>query len=574
MRESKILLCKNIKLDKNYNNVLNYSENDLLTLCSDSTHLISQKNDYSFIRGNLNTISTNFTYSDALKSNYIAFQNKDYDNKWFFAFVNDVVYKSDSCTEIVFTIDYWSTWFNKLTLSNCYVKREHTNNDTIGANILDENLDIGDVICEHVDSIDLGSKLYLILETTYLPNDNSHQGDYEMYDEFSCHNGAISGNANALFLVNMSSASIDTDLQNIERFVKRANNDGHGEDLRNLYILPENLVGSYLNFEDRTAYVTDTDNLPFEYFLAPRTVSYEDIRFSQSKNLTFSDYTPKNNKLFCYPYNYLMVSNNCGNQNIYKYEDWTIDNNYYFMLAFTLVCGGSGRLFPLNFKGCNIYCDESLPLGKFPTSSFSGDAYINWLSQNSLNIATQIGLSAGNILSAGMIGNASQPLQLGKVEQATSEESRAMIQGQQNLSNVQNSTSMGTSIAGGILGVIGQFYSAKMLPNITGGQNTGDVDLYFNTFRFLKMRCKTENLKVIDDYFSKYGYKTNRVKTPNVTGRQNWNYIEIGADSSIGYGEIPQNALEVINTICKRGVTIWHNHNNIGNYSLSNNIVS
>lgn len=573
MRESKILLCKNIKLDKNYNNVLNYSESDLLELCSDSSHLISQKNDYSFIRESKNTISTDFLYSDCLKANYIAFQNKDYANKWFFAFVDDVEYISDNCTQITFTIDFWSTWFNKLTINQCYVKREHTNDDTIGANILDEDLDIGDIICDHVESMSLGPKLYLILESTYLPKDGSHQGDYDIYTKFSCDNGSISGDAKVLFLINMSPASIERDLQMAERFVMRAVNDGHGEDLRNLYIIPEQLVGDYTQFDNIMAYATDTDDLPFEFFLAPPTTSYEQINVIKNKHLSFSDYVPRNNKLYCWPYNYLMVSNNSGNQNLYRYEDWLNSSTFKFALVFTLVCGGSGRLLPIDFKGINAYNDESLPLAKFPTSSFSGDAYINWLSQNSLNVATQIGLIAGNALGGALSAKANAPLQLGQLEQATSEESRAMIQGKQNLNNVVTSTNMATSIAGGIAGVVGQFYSAKMLPAISGGQNTGDVDFFFNTFRFLNMRAKTENLKVIDDYFTKYGYKTNRVKTPNITGRANFNYIEIGVDSSIGYGEVPQMALEVINSVCKRGVTIWHNHDNIGNFSVNNSIV-
>ena len=577
MRESKILLCKNIKLDKNYNNVLNYSEQNLLSLCSDSTHLISQKNDYSFIRGSYNRISTNFTYSDALKSNYIAFQNKDYDNKWFFAFVDDVVYKSDSCTEILFTIDYWSTWFNKLTLSNCYVKREHTNNDTIGANTVEENLDIGDVICEGVESWSWSNRYYIVVETNYLVEDNSHSGAKE-FAGISMINSIISGQQKIFFYVNFdgTASSVASDVNNLNKFLWRAVKDGKIADIHNIYVVPELMVDLVSTLDEHVAYMTDNNDYPFTFYTAPTIVGSNVTEFSRAKQLTFSDYTPKNNKLFCYPTNYLLVTNNCGNQNIYKYENWVNSSNFIFTLSTACVCGGSGKFIPKNYQNIINNMDESLPLGKFPTFSWSGDAYINWLSQNALNIATKVGLIGGQIASAGLGGVASAPLEMGVLEQATSEESRAMIQGKQNLANVQSGASMGVSTAGGIASLIGDFYSAKLMPQITGGQNTGDVD-YSNltiTFSCKKMRAKTEYLRIIDDYFSKYGYKTNRVKTPNITGRQNWNYIEIGSDSSIGYGEIPQNALEVINNICKRGVTIWHNHANIGNYSVSNNIVS
>ena len=39
------------------------------------------------------------------------------------------------------------------------------------------------------------------------------------------------------------------------------------------------------------------------------------------KNLTTIDgYTPKNNKCFCYPYNYMTLNNNSGVKVVLKYE--------------------------------------------------------------------------------------------------------------------------------------------------------------------------------------------------------------------------------------------------------------
>ena len=95
--QSKIRLCKGINVDRNYVNVLNYTENQMLSLCESQDHLVASANDYSFIRTR-GTISTNFKYDDAIKSNYIAFQNKDYSNKWFFAWIDDVEYRGENNT--------------------------------------------------------------------------------------------------------------------------------------------------------------------------------------------------------------------------------------------------------------------------------------------------------------------------------------------------------------------------------------------------------------------------------------------------------------------------------------------
>lgn len=69
-----------------------------------------------------------------------------------------------------------------------------------------------------------------------------------------------------------------------------------------------------------------------------------------------------------------------------------------------------------------------------------------------------------------------------------------------------------------------------------------------------------------------FGYKTNRVKVPNITGRQNWNYVKT-IDCNCD-GDIPETDLNIIRTMFNNGVTMWHNPSKIYDYSQSNNIVS
>lgn len=87
------------------------------------------------------------------------------------------------------------------------------------------------------------------------------------------------------------------------------------------------------------------------------------------------------------------------------------------------------------------------------------------------------------------------------------------------------------------------------------------------------MILRDEELKIIDDYFSRFGYKVNTLKIPEFSSRTYWNYLKIVEGENIGYGEIPSKSMETINKICRSGVTIWHNHTNIGNYNLNNSIV-
>ena len=86
------------------------------------------------------------------------------------------------------------------------------------------------------------------------------------------------------------------------------------------------------------------------------------------------------------------------------------------------------------------------------------------------------------------------------------------------------------------------------------------------------MRVKTEYMKIIDSYFSRFGYAIRCVELPNITGRRYWNYVEIGSSEEIGYGQVPSKYMDIINNACRKGITIWHNHENIGDYTLNNTI--
>lgn len=70
-----------------------------------------------------------------------------------------------------------------------------------------------------------------------------------------------------------------------------------------------------------------------------------------------------------------------------------------------------------------------------------------------------------------------------------------------------------------------------------------------------------------------FGYAVRHLESPNLTGRSNWNYVQIGNSEEIGYGDVPSKFMDIINSACRKGVTIWHSHTNLGNYALSNPIV-
>lgn len=526
MPNSKIILVSNINLDKSYTNVLSYSENQMLSLCN--TNKVAESNTFSFIRDR-GTIQTNFTYSQALQSNYVAFQNPDYSNKWFFAFIDKVIYKGNYNTEIEYTIDSWSTWFSYWTKKNCYVIRQHVNDDTIGLNTVNENLDIGDVIEEYeTEDISYSEYYWIAITSGYNPSTQ------EQFDGITVYNKQVYGKQ--VFLIN--GASFSDMCINLGLFIIKTNADGYADAIDNIFIVPDALI-TVADLNEKT---TTVGGHTCTFYTLDYSNTIKSFNTTISKRHTFTGFTPKNNKCYVYPYNYLYVSNNAGNNNIYKYENFS-STNCVFRNELVLSVGCSGQLVPLSYQNMARNDDDAIPLCKYPTCSWSSDAYINWLTQNAINIPSQFTSGA-----------------MQSINSFASGESGSGV----------------STLASTIGGLLGQFYSAKLLPNVTKGGNTGDVNFGANrnVFTFREMRVKTEYLRIIDDYFTKFGYKINRLTSPNIVGRTYWNYLEISQDSNIGYGSVPSQYMEEINNACRRGVTIWHNHSNVGNYSLNNTISS
>lgn len=276
----------------------------------------------------------------------------------------------------------------------------------------------------------------------------------------------------------------------------------------------------------------------------------QDVTYTKSIIRKFSNYEPKNNKLLTYPYSFLRVTNNLGSYNDYKIEDFNEVNeageptDEVTFNAIGVPCQGySGKLRPKNYQGVKYNEDESISIGKYPTLSWSSDGFTNWLTQNAINIGV------------GAISDA--------------------VSGTTEIVSGNTLKGIGT-VASGVAGTIGSIYQASMIPNTAkGNANAGDISFAqnLNRFKILHMRPKLEYLQIIDDYFTRFGYAINRVKIPNITGRKTWNYVEIGESEDIGNGSVPTLFMETINSACRKGVTIWHNHSDIGNFNLDNNII-
>lgn len=532
-KNNEIILCKGIKLDRDYENVLSYSESDMVSLCRNNA--IYEADEYNFIEKANNKIVVSHPYSSAMYANYVAFKNPRFGNKWIFAWVTDVKLINIGSTEITFEVDVWSTWYSRFNLSQVFVEREHVDDDTIGKHTIPENLEIGEYISQIKNNSQIDPNLtnmYYLSDVVIIAGVTTTGLDYTIPQraQQSQYNGIYSG---LYYLAFKTPRDFNLYLNEVHQNISADN-------IATLFVCPYIMCDFISSDWDSTTY-------NFEFAFVPTSTTVTDfggIGYPKADHLD-NDYFPVNGKLLTFPYCFLNITNNAGVVSDYHYELFN-GSSCGFDLKGTLGVGCSIKLYPLDYAvkgtgsstlGNKLYAMDA---GKLPTCTWLNDAYTNWLTSQAVNIPLNI---AGSIFSGVTTGG----------------------------------------VAGGIVGgfssianTLASVYEHSLQPPISkGGINQGDLNFsQKNTFNIYPMTIKKENAIVIDRYLSRFGYKVNVVKTPNLNSRTQFNFIKVGGMDELVHGDIPSTDLEKINEICRKGVTIFHNYNNIGNYTISNPIVT
>lgn len=444
--------------------------------------------------------------------NYCMYQNENFGNKWFYAFIESMEYANNKVTIIKIKTDVYQTWHFDIGFLPCFVEREHVNNDAIGLHTVPENLETGEYINNSLPiQSNYANSSYICFALTEYPEGMLAPASRQ-------YNGIYSGlrymimksqsDANALINYYNSKPDAIVSIFLIPSTYPRMGDSGSGK---------------WKNFNNI--------NYDFPNSFGTSAFSIEDITIS--KPTTINGYTPKNNKLFVYPYIYLNVANNNGTSATFNFEDFTLVS---FKTYGNIGTGCSIRLIPQNYKGVIENNEFGIIGGKLPTCSWINDPYTNWLTQNSVNNTMGFISTGAKLISNGI----SNPI--GTMQEVTN--------------------------------LIAPFYEHSLIPNqVRGNTNCGDVNysLGYSDFTFYSMSIKQEYAKIIDGYFSMFGYKVNTLKTPNIRGRLNWNYVK--TVDAIIIGDIPQNDIQEIKNMFNSGVTLWHHHETFLDYTKPNYII-
>lgn len=463
---------------------------------------------YTYIKKD-NSIKVGVNIDEIIDCNYLFYKNIGFTNKWYFCFITNMEYVNENCTLINFETDCYQTWMFQINYKQSFVEREHVNDDTIGLHTVPENLETGEYI---VNSQEYENRLdnckYVIQCTEWATTSDDKP---------------LATNYGGVYMA--GGAYICSNITEVVNILKSFSSAGKSDAVYNLYMIPETMI---TNTSESLQYSGQN--------------GINELSKSINKVTSINGYTPINKKLLTYPYNYLVISNNNGSSNILQYERFN-GNSCNFKIKGVPTVGGSIKIIPTNYDTNNNE-EEGLIAGKLPTLNWSDDEYTNWLTQNSVNIG--LGIASSGLTIVGGLGMI-----------ASGGGAGAVVNGAMSIANE-----------------IGAVYQHSLQPNSAKGNvNGGDINVcdHKNGFFFYNYSIKQEYAHIIDNYFSMFGYKVNRVKTPNITGRSNWNYVKtINCNFD---GDIPQTDLNIIRSMFNNGTTLWHNPSTIYDYSNSNNII-
>lgn len=101
---------------------------------------------------------------DIIQFNYVMYQNTEYTDKWFYAYIVNMRYINDNMTEILILTDVWQTWQFDLEFKQSFVEREMclVSEDVPGFNLLAEGLETGEFIKNASSSVNGLGVVYVI----------------------------------------------------------------------------------------------------------------------------------------------------------------------------------------------------------------------------------------------------------------------------------------------------------------------------------------------------------------------------------------------------------------------------
>lgn len=624
--ETEVHLLTNVPFNLTYNNVMDFNTpTEQISYFLNKTKYVFDKLTYQRVTSS--TIKLDINYNDLLDVNYLIFKNDSVKNKWFFAFITDYEFVSESTTKITYQLDVFQTYLFDYKFQSTYVEREHTkrfNDDgTPVINTLDEGLAYGsDYITTNIKQYEqLEGIIWAIIvskvDLRSVPNKNYGGSNVSNIPTPLYYYGVpISANGNNIgnFTINGTKVSTIQDIWNLFT----TNSDFVGSIVSMYYT-------SYVPFvvtkESDVSIRVDNRAGNLIEFAGLTVLKFTGIKWGTLSPTIFEniyEQFPKyeESKLYMYPYSLIEITNFKGETFTLKMENMSkvlgFENKLDLVILSSLGISPKTAIIPRNYLNNTIFADNNMDtinsldygiidndVSDIPivddytasyiqanknsiatTNKYALDNARRGVTQNNatnrLNNAiidrqqdyreTDAGVSAISSILQGNIGGAlSSGYSMVKATDMA-EASRASM----NLNNQFANENLKINAEQAIGLTQAKLEDINNIPPTISNMGNNSLFSYGNNYRGVYVVCKTirnEYAEQLTNYFKMFGYKVNKLEIPNTKSRKSYNYIKT-VDANI-VGNIPNNYLNTLKGIFDHGLTIWHT-DDIGNYNLNN----
>ena len=508
-----ICLLRDVPLDNTYDNTLTFTSK-----AAQFAYFYSKRVKYitanSYQRTMKGTLRIACSMDEAIQCNYLYFNNRNHEDKIFYAFITGWEYVNEETTEISYEIDVFQSFWFDVRLLDVFVEREHDNTDTMWSNTVPENLEQGEYVSNYETAIlPSNSGNTCIFYTTF--NDDGNFSDFTVHStsgDIEYVSGIVTG---LNVIVKPNGVDAETPYAFLQRVIDANKSDG--------------VIAMYMCPFVPSTYAITQENKQFPKIWG-----------------TLDGYSPKNNKLYTYPYNLLHIQTDVQGAD-FRYEFFTdAGNQCNFILRESLIPQPSITLIPSNYAGRTGANggEFRLTISDFPQCAWNADVFKVYLAQNASSLPTKmIGQAASAAIGvAGLMAG--------------------------DISGFQAVA----SASSGILNTLAQLHDISTKPPQQNGTQTATADygMGYKNFMLERLSIRAEYARIIDDYFDMFGYATKRVKQPNITGRPHWNYVKTIGTTVDALG-VPAPYLTKMNQCFNKGITFWHNPDEVGSYTTLDN---
>lgn len=500
-------------------------------------------------------------YDDLIGYNYVMYQNENYSNKWFYAFITGMEYLNDNTTKISILTDVFQTWQFDIVYKASFVEREMINvwDDNPGANLVPENLETGEYKVAGTASVTGLTPYYVWAYSDDSIKLGSGGTSYNLGSTANSHN--VNGIFTSVYYIVATTAAGYAEVAS-----SLIAYDNQSEKVVAHFSIPSLAVSTASggNAVDFTS-----GSVTGVYLLAGKAAAT--TKTLTARPTALDNHTAVNAKLLTYPYVYVGFNPPQGTSKVYRYEDFT-NGTPSFKLISEVNPNPSVYVIPQNYRGdTGDSMQDKASLNGYPQIASKVDVYNSWVAENSGIINVQASQAAGNLKydtymgAANLIGNIGSST-MGAMTGSGSGGGLGTV-----FSEAMNMYKSQYNYDYYIKMIQAQNERQQILPdNVSlGGSNATllGYELMDNNI-FTRYNIKQQFAERIDDYFSMYGYQTNKLKIPNIHNRKFWNYVKTQGINLLG--NIPNEDLEIIKTLFNSGITLWHNTTYFLDYSQNN----